>query len=143
MFRPDIVDGFDLDPRMVSLAKHRLSKCAKPGRLWVGNATPISAANEHYDAVFDFGALHHVPRWRGALTEVSRVLKPGGRFFGEEVLAPFFLNPIVRAFFRHPPEDRFDGETLKEPLVGAGLDVRKWICRWNCMAWFVAAKDSA
>ena len=36
--------------------------------------------------MFDFGIIHHVPQWRRALAEVARVLKPGGRFYAEEVL---------------------------------------------------------
>ena len=39
----------------------------------------IEAAAATYDAVVDFGIIHHIPHWRAALAEIFRVLKPGGR----------------------------------------------------------------
>lgn len=80
------VHAFDLDPDMVERARRRLAHAA-PGRvkLWAGDATRIAAPDAAYDAVFDFGIIHHVPDWRAAVSEVRRVLKPGGRFFFEEV----------------------------------------------------------
>src|SRR5688572_6177144 len=80
------VHAFDLDPDMVAQARSRLSKYPTERlRLFVGDAARIDAENECYDAVFDFGIIHHVPNWRRAVAEVARVLKAGGRFFFEEV----------------------------------------------------------
>ena len=81
------VDGFDLDPRMVRLARKRLARDGSRARLWVGDAEAIAAPDDSYDAVFDYGVIHHVAAWRRVLAEVHRVLKPGGRFYAEEVLA--------------------------------------------------------
>lgn len=36
------------------------------------------------DAAVCYGALHHVPDWRGALTEIHRVLRPGGTLVLQE-----------------------------------------------------------
>jgi ubiquinone/menaquinone biosynthesis C-methylase UbiE len=78
------VDAFDLDPRMVERARGRLRRRKEPIRLWVGDATAITAPDGHYDAVFDFGIVHHVPDWRTALREIHRVLRPRGRFYAED-----------------------------------------------------------
>ena len=56
-------------------------------RLWVGDTEEIQADVAAYDTVFDFVIIHHVPAWRNALREAARVLKPGGRFYSEAVVA--------------------------------------------------------
>jgi hypothetical protein len=45
-------------------------------------------AEESFDAVFDVGIIHHIANWRAPVGEVSRVLRPGGRFLSEEATAP-------------------------------------------------------
>jgi ubiquinone/menaquinone biosynthesis C-methylase UbiE len=96
------VDAFDLDPRMVVRARARLRRYGSRVRLWVGDAAAIAVADASYDAVFDFGIIHHVPDWRRVLAEVYRVLRPGGRFYAEEVLRPFSLHPLIRRLLEHP-----------------------------------------
>jgi ubiquinone/menaquinone biosynthesis C-methylase UbiE len=95
------VDAFDLDPSMVMLARERLRPRGKRVRLWVGDASTIAAPDACYDAVFDFGIIHHVPDWRRAPAEVRRVLGPHGRFYAEEVLAPrpaYTYSPVPGRF---------------------------------------------
>lgn len=98
VFGAGSVDAFDLDPRMVAQARTRLSGYGSRVRLWVGDASAISVPDGTYDAVFDFGIIHHVPEWRRAAAEVHRALKPGGRIYAEEVLRRFIVHPITRAF---------------------------------------------
>ena len=142
LFGADAVHGFDFDPRMVTLAQARLAKREKRTRLWVGDATQIASPNAVYDAVFDFGIIHHVPRWRDAVAEVARVLKPGGRWYGEEVLTSFLGHPIVRRLLKHPTEDRFDAANLRSALEDAGLALHRWKETCSCAAWFVALKSA-
>ena len=92
-------------------------------RLWVGNATCIEAANATYDAVVDFGIIHHIPDWRAALAEIFRVLKPGGRLWAEEIYKPFIVQPLLRRIFAHPQEDRFDRQGFDAGLRGAGFSL--------------------
>ena len=80
VFGAAAVDAFDLDPRMVERAQRRLSSRGPRVRLWVGDAAAIAAPEAVYDAVFDFGIIHHVPDWRAVLAEVYRVLRPGACF---------------------------------------------------------------
>lgn len=143
VFGADTVDAFDLDPRMVALARRRLHPRGARVRLWVADATAIPVGNATYDAVFDFGIIHHVPDWRLALREVARVLKPGGRFYAEEVLAALIVHPIARRLFEHPREDRFDAATFRAALGEAGLAPLATAELSGAVAWFVASKHRA
>ena len=140
LFGADHVDAFDLDPRMVERARRRLARCGDRVRIWVGDASAISAADETYDAAFDFGIIHHVPGWRTALAEVQRVLKPGGRFYGEEVLRPFISHPVTRRLLEHPQHDRFDAAEFSSALASAGLEHVVTEELWDAFAWFSARK---
>jgi len=143
VFGADAVDAFDLDPRMVALARTRLAAHASRVRLWVGDASAISAPDSTYDAVFDFGIIHHVPKWRRALAEVHRVLKPGGRFYAEEVLRRFIAHPITRRLLEHPQSDRFDSAGFARELRESGLDPLAAEELWGSFAWFTARKPAA
>jgi len=125
------------------LARERLAAHGLDARLWVGDATAISSADERYDAVFDFGIVHHVPDWRPVLSEVSRVLVPGGRFYAEEVLAGFITHPITRRVLEHPQSDRFERKDFLSALAEAGLVPIASEELWHGFAWFVAAKPLA
>jgi ubiquinone/menaquinone biosynthesis C-methylase UbiE len=134
------VDAFDLDPRMVQLARKRLARRGFRVRLWTGDASAIPMPDASYDAVFDFGIVHHVPRWRDALAEVWRVLKPGGRFYAEEVLSDLLGHPIAKRLFRHPEHDRFDRKGFLTGLGEAGFTTIASRESLGAIAWFVAAK---
>jgi len=143
LFGADSVDAFDLDPRMVARAQARLSAFGSRTRVWVGDVSAIDAPDATYDAVFDFGIIHHVPEWRRALAEVHRVLKPGGRFFAEEVLSRFIVHPITRRLLEHPQSDRFDAAVFARELEAAGLEPMAIEELCNCFAWFIARKRAA
>jgi len=143
VFGADCVDAFDLDQRMVALARKRLAPHGSRVRLWVGNAGAISAPDGTYDAVFDFGIIHHIPEWRRALTEVRRVLKLGGLFYAEEVLTRFIVHPIARRLLEHPQSDRFDSSGFVQELSASGLEPFATKELWGSFAWFAARKPAA
>jgi len=143
VFGADRVDGFDLDPRMAAQARRRVARYGDRARIWVGDATAIAAPDASYDAVFDFGIIHHIPRWRDALAEVRRVLKPGGRFYAEEILSDFIHNAVVRRLLDHPLEDRFDAATFSAALAEHGLTPLESSAFGGWVAWVVAAKAAS
>lgn len=142
VFGAESVDAFDFDPRMVALARRRLRGRGNRVRLWTGDATAIAAPDGRYDAVFDFGIIHHVPDWRAALGEVKRVLKPGGRFYAEEVFRRFLCHPVWRHLFRHPQQDRFDRGEFESALAEYGLKHVASSQLWGGFGWFVADKPA-
>lgn len=137
------VDAFDLDPDMVSLAAKRLRRYGDRVRLSVGDVERIDAADGAYDAVFDFGIIHHVPDWRSALTEIHRVLKPGGRFYVEEVLDKFIHDRLWARVLVHPMEDRFGHDDFAAALSAKGFTLKASRQLWSQFAWFVAQKSAA
>ena len=143
VFGADSVDMFDLDLRMIKLTQRRLQRRAIDGRAWTADATAIPVADATYDAVFDFGIVHHVPAWRQAVMEIVRVLKPGGRLYAEEVLRRFVCHPLIRGLFRHPQSDRFDAEEFSGAFEGAGLMSVKTVSVWNGFAWLVGEKPAS
>jgi ubiquinone/menaquinone biosynthesis C-methylase UbiE len=143
VFGADTVDAFDLDPSMVARARARLSAHGSRARVWVGDATAIGVPDATFDAVFDFGIIHHIPDWRRALAEVHRVLRPGGRFYAEEVLRRFIVHPVTRRVLEHPQSDRFDTEDFGRELEAAGFDRTGTEELWGAFAWFTARKPVA
>jgi ubiquinone/menaquinone biosynthesis C-methylase UbiE len=143
VFGADSVDAFDLDPRMAALAQRRLARRGSRVRVWVGDTSLISVPDASYDAVFDFGIIHHVPDWRCALSEVHRVLKPGGQFYSEEVLRRFILHPVTRRLLEHPLSDRFDSAGFARELRASGLEPFATRELWGSFAWFAARKPAA
>jgi ubiquinone/menaquinone biosynthesis C-methylase UbiE len=130
-FGAAVVDGFDVDPTMVDRARRRLARRGGRARVWVGDATSIDAPDAAYDAVFDFAIVHHVPEWRTAVAEIARVLRPGGRFYFEEVTSHALDRWSYRTFLDHPEEDRFSGAEFVEGCEQAGLVVGdRWVERF-------------
>jgi ubiquinone/menaquinone biosynthesis C-methylase UbiE len=117
------VSGIDLDPRMVARAQKRIAPYAGRADVSVGDVTEIQADDESFDAVFDFGVIHHVPFWDDAISEVRRVLKPGGIFVFEEVSRQALDRWIYRTFLDHPAENRFTTREFVAALESRGITV--------------------
>jgi ubiquinone/menaquinone biosynthesis C-methylase UbiE len=119
------VHAFDLDPDMVERARRGLSRFPPERlRLFVGDVAAIEAEDDSYDAVFDFGIIHHVAEWRRAVSEIARVLRPSGRFFFEEVTSHALNRWSYRTFLEHPAKDRFSGEEFIAELEQRGIIVK-------------------
>jgi ubiquinone/menaquinone biosynthesis C-methylase UbiE len=110
------VCGIDLDPLQIERARRRLQgKFSGRVTLMQGDAEGLPFADATFDAVFDFGALHHVRNWQRGIAEIRRVLKLGGTFFFEEVTRAALERWIYRRFLEHPTENRFsEGEFMTE-----------------------------
>jgi ubiquinone/menaquinone biosynthesis C-methylase UbiE len=118
------IELIDIDPDMVERARRRLAGRSET-RVSVGDATRIEASEESFDAVFDFGAIHQMPDWPAAVAEVRRVLKPGARFFFEEVASPLLrwtLRFTVEGW--PPPQSRpFSRDAFLAEVEAQGLSV--------------------
>ena len=116
------VTAVDLDPAQVRRAQRRL-RDEDRAQVQLGDVTALPVADGSVDAVADFGIIHHVPDWRAAVTEIARVLKPGGQFVFEEVTSHALDRAAYRLLFEHPTEDRFSGREFVDELERQGLVV--------------------
>jgi ubiquinone/menaquinone biosynthesis C-methylase UbiE len=120
------VTGFDLDPKMVRLARARLARYGDRAHVFVGSADAIPAADNSFDTVVDYGVIHHIPDWPVTLHEIARVLKPVGRFYFEDLLQGLIASPPMRALFDHPQATQFTAREFRVALEAAGLRTVQW-----------------
>lgn len=73
------VTGVDLTPRSIEIARRRFEVYGLPGEFAIGDAEGLSFPDLSFDVVYSFGVLHHTPDTDGAVREIHRVLKPGGK----------------------------------------------------------------
>lgn len=71
--------GIDLTEAAVELAQKRFELFNLPGTFQVADAEGLDFPDNTFDLVYSHGVLHHTPNTAGAIKEVHRVLKPGGR----------------------------------------------------------------
>lgn len=71
--------GIDLTDAAVELARKRFELFDLPGTFRTADAENLDFADDSFDLVYSHGVLHHTPDIVGAVREIHRVLKPGGR----------------------------------------------------------------
>jgi len=71
--------GVDLTEAAVELARTRFELFNLPGKFQTADAEKLDFADESFDIVYSHGVLHHTPDTARAISEIHRVLRPGGR----------------------------------------------------------------
>lgn len=120
-FRPRVkkVFGLDLTPQMVKLASERLDEVRQ------GNVYEIPFPDESFDLVCTREVLHLLPYPEKPVSEIFRVLKPGGQFIVGQIL-PFGEDDaawMYRVFKKKQPLifNMFQEEDFRKLLTGAGF----------------------
>jgi SAM-dependent methyltransferase len=70
--------GIDLTERAVEHTRRRLLAFGLSSRLAVGDAEQLTFQDGYFDIVYSWGVIHCSPDTPKAVTEIWRVLKPGG-----------------------------------------------------------------
>jgi len=123
-FSPSSIDALDIDPAMVKLArrKQRTLRIDRL-RLLAGDAQNLPYRDESFNAVFNYGIVHHLEDWQQGIREVARVLKPGGGFYFEEIYPPLYANFVFRHLLAHPRKNRFHSQEFRNFLAQTGLNL--------------------
>jgi 2-polyprenyl-3-methyl-5-hydroxy-6-metoxy-1,4-benzoquinol methylase len=95
------VTGVDLSPEMIRLAREHAGTRGLDIEWRTGDVTRLADPLAVFDAIHARVLLQFVPDVPGALRELRRVLRPGGRLLAS---VPGALSPIYRAsWMRHLP----------------------------------------
>ena len=84
------------------------------------SATELSFENESLDAYLSFECLEHIPDFKKAFSETSRVLKKGGKFMWSVPFVPMEYENIIRAFvddngqIHHVLEPEYHGDPVSD-----------------------------
>lgn len=70
--------GIDLTARAVMHTRRRLALFGLDSELSTGDAENLQYPSDTFDCVYSWGVLHHSPNTPKAISEVHRVLRPGG-----------------------------------------------------------------
>lgn len=81
----------DISPEMIFFTAERLKEQKNTRfHLSISDACHLPYADNSFDAVFHFGGINFMPNVKGAIAEMARVAKNGGRVsFGDEGIAPW------------------------------------------------------
>ena len=104
-FSPREIYAVDLDEKMIDLAKE--NNIDPSIYFEVGGASSLGYDSNQFDAIFDFGIIHHIPNWGDCLKELERVLKPDGELILEDLSTETFdtsTGRIMKKFLEHPYE---------------------------------------
>jgi ubiquinone/menaquinone biosynthesis C-methylase UbiE len=115
----------DYDPAQVALAQKRLADLGASVEFRVVDARAIPFDDAEFDALFSFGVLHHIlGRWREAVAEIARVLKPGGWFVFTDLIATPRAGRLMRWLL--PRLDQLEEVALQGCLAENGLDLEHY-----------------
>ncbi len=106
------VTGLDLDPAMIERARADASRSAQDGRepsFLVGDVASLALPDQSFDLVLSTLSLHHWADPTAGLTEIGRVLRPGGR----ALIWDFRAGPVPLHGRMPDPAERVRGSSLR------------------------------
>ena len=143
--------GVDLSDGMLELARARLRAAGDTGRL--GNVELVQAPSDalpfedaSFTALVCTPALHHFPDPQASISEMARVLAPGGRLvigdMARDALTTKLADPLMRRFEAgHVGLQR--KRDIEAMLTRAGLRITRSRHAWILLSALVAAERPA
>lgn len=127
-WQPKVIDAIDLDSKMIARAKRRFND--ERVSFKIGDAANLRFARDNtYDAIFDFGIIHHVPNWQDCLKELHRVLKPDGYLHIEDASREAFTRTRFGRFLKrildHPYDQMYTKAAFDIELAKLGFETVK------------------
>ncbi|MEX0982662.1 MAG: class I SAM-dependent methyltransferase [Bacteroidales bacterium] len=128
-FAPSYVKGVDLNDANIEIANGEAERLGlKEIEFEVGDAQNLSEIPDgSFDFVVNIESAFHYPDKPAFLSEVRRVLKPGGYFLIADILKrPRKSQPLRRSWKKNMHLNHWTEEAYNESLIGAGLHVEKF-----------------
>lgn len=126
-FSPKKIIGIDLDEKMIKIAAKRNLDPSISYK--VMDASKLDFPAQYFDAVFDFGIIHHIPNWKDALKEIERVLKPKGELILEDLSIDAFskdIGKLWRILSDHPYQNMYTPKQFTDFLNEIGFAIENY-----------------
>jgi ubiquinone/menaquinone biosynthesis C-methylase UbiE len=138
-FRPTYLVGLDPDPETVDRARAAASACEVTPELLTRSASDTRLASEAFDLIFCHQTFHHIVDQDAAMSELFRVLRPGGVLLFAESTKKYIESWLIRWLFRHPMHVQKTAEEYIGLIRSFGFDVAPerislpflWWSRWD------------
>jgi ubiquinone/menaquinone biosynthesis C-methylase UbiE len=141
-FHPKKYYAFDLSQGMIQRSVNQAKIHNLSVTIFQGDVTDIPLPSKKFDVAFTFTVLHHEPRWREALLEINRVLKPKGLLIINEINERS-LNWFERyAKVYHPKAARFTWKMFRSEVKKAGFVILNEYLFLQDFGFFICQKTS-
>ena len=136
-FPQALIVSTDYDPGQVAAAKERF---AGTGIIVEqADATQLAFENNSFDACFAILAFHHIENFPKGISEIHRVLKPGGKFYVLDIQSKFWTLFHLRSFKSlNVTPGLFSKEEFENIVKQSGFRILNHGGKW--MFWLVAEK---
>jgi len=118
------VTTVDLSPQMVETALSLGKRYGVELQGHISSAEDLNLPSAAYDVIYIANTIHHVQDRAALFEQMSRALKPGGKFFSYDPLA---YNPVINVYRRMATGVRTPDES---PLTAADIGcARRYFCK--------------
>jgi ubiquinone/menaquinone biosynthesis C-methylase UbiE len=117
----------DFSPGMLAKARENLANSAHPFLFDIIDAQSIPYKDLCFDVVIANHCIYHFPDRQKAISDIHRVLKPGG-FFYTSTIGKNHLKEMSDLVYQFDPtiEETFKNEENPFTLEGGGTQLQKW-----------------
>lgn len=121
------VVAIDLAAEMLTLADKNLQaeQLTERIRLEQVDSKRLPYSDGHFDAVMSNSILHHIPKPQRALSEMFRVLKPGGLLFVRDLLRPEDMETVENIVQRYAADENESQQKLFRDSLHAALTIEE------------------
>lgn len=104
--------AIDLTERAIAVTRRRFEMFGLQGNIRRADAEQMPFADRSFDFVWSWGVIHHSSQFERCLSEVARVLRPGGRLMLMVYYRPCIVYYVNNGFIR----GILMGQLLRKPL---------------------------
>lgn len=123
-FRSQQIHALDPEPDFAAHCGAMRQATGTPVTLHHAHAENIPLPDASVDLVLCHQTLHHIVDQQAALSEVFRVLKPGGHLLLAESTRAYIHSWVIRLLFRHPMHVQRSAPEFLAMLGEAGFEVK-------------------
>jgi ubiquinone/menaquinone biosynthesis C-methylase UbiE len=145
------IDAIDLSEKMIDIGRRKAASAGVENVTFTrATLEEFHAASAHFDAVLGLNVIHLLPDRRTVLTEVARILKPGGIFVSSTVcLGGSYLRfikwiaPLGKLLGLMPDLFILTESELADEIRSAGFEIeRQWHHGKGGIAVFMVARKT-